>query len=211
MVSIFVAVSKCFDPVVLHAQGGARVLAVSIEVGQTGASHQVAQVAVVCCEVVISWACGVRMAKDITGAVFPFREPEEEIVFIPDYWGDVGSQDDVVLNPTSHIQALLPTGTLGALLSGALQKNRLKRWALLGVQRISLIATSRARLLLVPQINLSDNLGGDLIASHREGVGHVAQGSRVVLAPNHHWEEQENEHIVCKGVTGGGELCSQEN
>merc|ERR1719341_1225754 len=209
MVSIFVAVSK--SSVVLHAQGGARVLAVSIEVGQTRAGHQVAQVAVVCCEVVISRACGVRMAKDFTRAVFPLCEPEEEIVFIPEYWGDMGSHDDVVLNPTSHIQALLPTGTLGALLSGALQENRLERWTLLGVQRISLIATSRARLLLVPQINLRDNLGGDLAASHREGVGHVAQGSRVVLAPNHHWEEQENEHIVCKGVTGGGELCSQEN
>merc|ERR1719341_2947841 len=183
MVSIFVAVSK--SSVVLHAQGGARVLAVSIEVGQTRAGHQVAQVAVVCCEVVISRACGVRMAKDFTGAVFPFREPEEEIVFIPDYWGDVGSQDDVVLNPTSHIQALLPTGTLGALLSSALQKNRLKRWTPLRAQRVPLIATSRARLLLVPQINLRDNLGCDLAAGHREGVGDVAQGSRIVLPGDH--------------------------
>merc|ERR1719391_509068 len=108
MLLIFVAVPKCLDPVVLHAQGGAGVLAVSVEVGQTRAGHQVAQVAIVCCEVIISWTCGMRMAKDITRAVFPFGEPEEEIVFIPDYWGDVGSLDEIVLNTTSHIQALLP-------------------------------------------------------------------------------------------------------
>ena len=29
----------------------------------------------------------------------------------PDYWGDVGSLDEIVLNTTSHIQALLPTRT----------------------------------------------------------------------------------------------------
>merc|ERR1719327_1055245 len=110
-IQAFVAVPKCLDPVVLHAQGGTGVLAVSVEVGQTRAGHQVAQVAIVCCEVIISWTCGMRMAKDITRAVFPFGEPEEEIVFIPDYRGDVGSLDEVVLNTTSHIQALLPTRT----------------------------------------------------------------------------------------------------
>merc|ERR1711872_256248 len=144
IVSIFVAVPKCFDPVVLHAQGGAGVLAVSIEVGQTRASHQVAQVAVVCCEVIISWTCGMRMAKDITRAVFPFGEPEEEIVFIPDYWGDVGS----------------------------LQENRLEGRTSLRAQRVSLIATSRARLFLIPQINLCDDLGGDLVVRDWDGVGH---------------------------------------
>ena len=110
---------------------------VSVQVCQTWADHQVAQVAVVCCEVIVSWAlqifnrdimllkayCGMRMAKDVTRAVFPVRDPEEEIVYIPDasfgglegvwpdHWGDVGGQDDVLLNATSHIQTLLPAGT----------------------------------------------------------------------------------------------------
>jgi len=122
------------------------------------------------------------MAKNITRAVLPFCEAEEEIVFIPDYWGDVGGQDDVVFNTTSHIQALLSTGTFGALLSSAFQENSLERWTSLRAQRVSLIATSRTRLLLVPQINLRYDLGGDLVARHRDGVGDVAQGSRVVLS-----------------------------
>ena len=66
------------------------------------------------------------MAKDITRAVFAVWDAEEEIVFIPevssvrwigrgevrpDNWGDVGRPDDIVLNTTSHIQALLSTWT----------------------------------------------------------------------------------------------------
>jgi len=127
-VSILVTVSKGFDLVVLHAEGGAWVLTVALKIRQARPSHKVSQVAIIGCEVIVSWASGVRMAEHITRTVFPVWDAEEEIVFVPDNRGDVGGTDGVVYHPTSHIQALLPTRTLGAFFPSSLQENRLKWW-----------------------------------------------------------------------------------
>ena len=72
--------------------------------------------------------------------------------------------------------------------------------------------------------DLRNDFGGDLVARHRDGVGYVAQGSRVVLSRNldgvhfpnsnkslegkdlsYHGKKEEDEHFFCTRFTGSEE------
>ena len=50
--------------------------------------------------------------------------------------------------------------------------------------------------------DLCDNLGGDLVARHRDGVSHIAQSSRIVLSRNLEGGDSVSKYSNVKSTMG---------